>query len=294
MNRSCCRCTFMPRERGGIGRTGTKHKKSAARASQVRVGSSDAGQPITNLLLATSCAQPTIEPLEPSAPLSSLTGCNESEPAAPAAADSEPAAPPAASSPPPAPPPHPEEGSPRPPYPKPTFPRPCRDINRLRGSMEAWAAIKAATECELAGTWTDEFPDERNDDLDDDEFDGLERLEIEKRKEIAIKNYQSSLQNIKEKFPRMVCCDDFEVGGCRHGHRCECGSTKPAWPWIVVTCVELDHGGFCDCHMYERGMWVWEASLCDPAREPKERTSHYAGPWDFMEAWDHYFNSAYC
>ena len=194
-------------------------------------------------------------------------------PAEPSALPSLPPAPPPALLPPSAPPPPPPPIQPPPmppPPPKPSRPPPKTaytgrrnwhtGVKRLYGSKEAVEAINAAVECELSAWWAD-APDS------DDEVE-----EEVARKEAAEERYYEALVAIKEAFPSRVCCEWFEIGGCKHGLTCECMSKLPRapWPWIVA-----DGGGrFCDCHMTERPYWVCEASQ---GREV------YAGPDSCLE-----------
>ena len=71
------------------------------------------------------------------------------------------------------------------------------------------------------------------------------------------KEYADGLAAVKAAFPRQVCCDAFETGGCTHGTPCECGWTQAPWPWIIHR-----HGGrFCDCHMESCANWMKPARI---------------------------------
>ena len=52
-----------------------------------------------------------------------------------------------------------------------------------------------------------------------------------------------------------VCCNMFEIGGCRHGIQCECGGTQAPWPWIEI--VHHPYASpFCECHLELRQDWT--------------------------------------
>ena len=71
------------------------------------------------------------------------------------------------------------------------------------------------------------------------------------------KEYTEQLAAVKAAFPRKVCCDAFETGGCMHGLQCECGWTQAPWPWII----HRQGGWFCDCHMESRAAWMKPARI---------------------------------
>ena len=144
----------------------------------------------------------------------------------------------------PSPPPMPESSAPSAPALEPETALPCaaKKPLRLKGSRLAEDAIHAAHRCELKQTWLRE---------DEDEpvgvREGWEAYDAEMRErgqEIHWDLYLDSLLAMKERFPMMVCCHYFEIGGCVHGKPCECGGLQAPWPWIV------HHpwaSNFCEC-----------------------------------------------
>ena len=151
------------------------------------------------------------------------------------------------SSPPPPPQPQPPQSSqPQPPQPQATAP-----VKRLFGSKEAADVTFTVRELEFA-QWSHRDAVQRNLDNPSNTFWAGEvknTLDIVSDLE---KVYAEQLCAVKAAFPRMVCCDAFESGGCVHGKQCECGWVQAPWPWIV----HRQGGRFCDCHMEDRAAWI--------------------------------------
>ena len=92
----------------------------------------------------------------------------------------------------------------------------------------------------------------------------------------------AALRKVKAAFPMMVCCDDFETGGCKHGKACECGWLQAPWPWIVYQ----PGGRFCDCHWETRRAWMqhggmrfWGADSVAQTSKPNGHSWEQEGMW---------------
>ena len=147
--------------------------------------------------------------------------------------------------PPPGPPPH------GPPPPGPPPPPPAGKLVRLfRSRLTEWA-ISAAMGCELAQTWLREGVDTPIGVQPG--WEAYDSAALEVRQEHRLDLYLDLLIEIKQQYPMKVCCHLFEIGGCRHGIRCECGGTQAPWPWIV----HHPHASpFCECHLELRQHWM--------------------------------------
>ena len=124
----------------------------------------------------------------------------------------------------------------------------------------------------MSGAWLREgvdvpIGDRTEDEVIDDAWQGLE-------------DYYEALSAVKDKFPMMVCCDMFEVGGCTHGKPCECGGVQAPWPWIIH---HPTASPFCECHLITRQDWMdprMTASCWSSSKELVERiTSIEASRW---------------
>ena len=147
--------------------------------------------------------------------------------------------------------------APPPTAPPPTAPAPAvartagGKVLRLQGSGLGEAAVRAAIGCEVAQTWLREGVDEPIGVPPGWEaFDAKAR---ERHQDYRWDTYLDALIAIKERFPMKVCCDYFEIGGCKHGIRCECGGKQAPWPWIIH---HPTASPFCECHLALRRDWV--------------------------------------
>ena len=104
--------------------------------------------------------------------------------------------------------------------------------------------------CELAQTWLREGVDTPIGVQPG--WEAYDSAALEVRQEHRLDLYLDLLIEIKQQYPMKVCCHLFEIGGCRHGIRCECGGTQAPWPWIV----HRQGRRFCDCHMEGRAAWI--------------------------------------
>ena len=155
--------------------------------------------------------------------------------------------PPSQAMPPLRPPPPSKSAPPQPPQPH----QATAPVKRLLGSKEAADVTFTARELEFA-QWSHRDTVQRSLNNPSSTFWADEvknTLDIVSDLE---KVYAEQLRAVKAAFPRMVCCDVFESGGCAHGKPCECGWLQAPWPWIV----HRQGRRFCDCHMEGRAAWI--------------------------------------
>jgi len=233
----------MPRDKGGFGRTGSKHKKKATHDKHRQPKGSDENRPPSHSAvpdppeetavealaaeMSDSCCVAADPPCEPSPAAPEQPHVLPDEPCEPGESDE----------------PHDHRVLMQKranPWTRREIqldacghddhgPRWCRrpvyvsTIRRVRGSREAIDAIDAAADFERCSA-----------ELDSDEA-AME----------AYGCYLERLAELKAAFPNIVCCESFETGECAHGSPCECGWKQAPWPWIV----HRPGGQFCDCHM---------------------------------------------
>ena len=111
------------------------------------------------------------------------------------------------------------------------------DLGALFGSARAADAIFEAAEVELWESFVAKDP-----------ADTDARADLDQK---LMPRYKAALSELALTLPNLVCCDQFESGGCAHGKLCECGWLQAPWPWIVYR----PDGMFCDCHMEDRELW---------------------------------------
>ena len=142
------------------------------------------------------------------------------------------------------------------PAPAPTpAPAPQQKVLRLKGSVQAEEAVEAACGCEFAQTWLRPGIDKPLGFKPG--WEAYDTWRLATHQEHRIERYLAAMKAIKESFPMMVCCDQFDVGGCMHGIPCECGRTQAPWPWIIHHPWASE---FCDCHLAMREEWLrWGA-----------------------------------
>ena len=252
----------MPRAKGGIGRTGNKHKKKAthdihrqlkaeggekapdgpSRAEELLAAAQAAADALVAERLATAAAQLQVF----SVAGLGIALANVDAPAehVSSAEDDDSPDPPVAC----------YNGvrsmmDPWPPEPTPPD-HVVKATMRMRGSQLAEEAIRAASLCELMQVWM-----RKGVDAPLGVIEGWEKYDAEmreRRKKFYERGYHESLSTLKESFPMMVCCEHFERGMCTHGNPCECGKQQAPWPWIVH---HPTASRFCECHMYLRREW---------------------------------------
>ena len=248
----------MPRDRGGIGRTGNKRKKRA-NVDTHRNQKSDADEESptrapkevdTNVeeVEQATCAAPrvlgpklNVLPLPLDEPCPTFGAPLAAAPLAAPIPDSSPIEPPLTEPPPIEPP---LNMAPAPIRATPT-------VLRLQGSVLAERAVRAAMGCEIAQTWLREDVDEPiGVEPGWEAFDAEAR---ERHQDHRWDTYLDALVAIKERFPMKVCCNWFEIGACTHGTPCECGGSQAPWPWIIH---HPSASQFCECHLFLRRHWV--------------------------------------
>ena len=107
---------------------------------------------------------------------------------------------------------------------------------RGAGSHAVGKAIFESSELEWEQMQLDRKPGQ--DGYDPVRFPDYERNVVE-----CTRNLQAALGVLKT-LGLGTCCNDFEMGACKHGTPCECGWTRAPWPWIVYQ----PGGPFCECH----------------------------------------------
>ena len=242
LNRSVCRCTFMPRDKGGIGRTGKKHKKKASHDIHRQPKAESGVQALAGtscaeelLVAAQAVADATADGLAKAAAtrpdglslaglglalegvevveVSSGSDDQEEDAPSPRVACYNPAYIPRE---------WPPEAEPTP------SDHVVKATKRMRGSRLAEEAIHAAVLCELKQVWLREGVDAPLGVIEGwEEYDAYMR---ERGKEIHQSRYHELLSELKKSFPMMVCCEHFERGMCMHGIPCECGKQQAPWP----------------------------------------------------------------
>ena len=248
----------MPRKQGGIGRTGGKHKKDSTHdahrqpkaelVDHAGAGPSRAVETLNRAIEAAKAAAAaaldaealSVEDMQDALKEVEAEEASGGQPEQSAQAElSVPAV-----------------ESYHPPFPSPPFPppvppnQPVRTMLRLRGSKRAQDAILAAEACELRQCWLREGIDEPLGVIE-----GWEELDAWRREQAqswAWGQYLDALRAVRERFPMIVCCSDFDEGACVHGLRCECGGLQAPWPWIIHHPFA---SRFCECHLYLRRGW---------------------------------------
>ena len=147
---------------------------------------------------------------------------------------------------------------PPPTAPPPTAPAVARTADgrvlRLQGSRLAEVAVLAAIGCEVAQTWLREGIDEPIGVRPG--WEAYDAAALERHQDHRWDTYLDALIAIKERFPMKVCCDYFEIGGCKHGIRCECGGKQAP---CITTCAGMWNHGFC--HDYDMICDIHKSSL---------------------------------
>ena len=269
----------MPRDRGGHGRTGSKHKK------QQKITPSEAPPTASTATDEPPLHTPNPEPAEPAGP-----SCNSlaAEPEVltsshPPTASPEPQLPPPAASP---------AGfiqwrneararvarsiasGAEPPTPLP--PRECMTTPHAQalvrmfaasfaGAKEPINAIKTAMTCEMFDESAIEVDEEHAEERDLEEA-------------AAGVRYKHALRKLKAAFPNELCDWSYD-GVCERRRPCRCGrGERAAWPWVLQ--LPGDIWGFCQqryCIDKERFAWLevaaWQANVWH-GREPGDPVWH--------------------